>query len=149
MAQLNCIVEDIVFKNEENGYVVAHVKEKDIRHTIVGCIPYIIEGQSLKLQGEWVKHPQFGKQLKVTAYEEIVPDSKIGIEKYLSSGVIVGIGPVTAKKIVDKFGEKTLEILDNDIDRLSEIEGISHGTKFIYNIIYSTLYSKRRVCFYT
>lgn len=142
MAQLNCIVEDIVFKNEENGYVVAHVKEKDIRHTIVGCIPYIIEGQSLKLQGEWVKHPQFGKQLKVTAYEEIVPDSKIGIEKYLSSGVIVGIGPVTAKKIVDKFGEKTLEILDNDIDRLSEIEGI--GDKKI-KIIYESYSTQREI----
>lgn len=124
MPELNCIVEDIVFKNEENGYVIAHVRESDIRHTIVGFIPYISEGKSFKVQGEWVKHPQFGRQLKVNNCEEIIPDSKIGIEKYLSSGIISGIGPVTAKKIVDRFGEKTLEILDEDIDRLNEIEGI-------------------------
>ncbi|MDF2503778.1 ATP-dependent RecD-like DNA helicase [Clostridium sp.] len=140
MSEIHCVVEDIVFKNEENGYVVAHVKEKNIRHTIVGCIPYIIEGQSLKLQGEWVKHPQFGCQLKVISCEEILPNSKIGIERYLASGVIAGIGPVTAKKIVDKFGEKTLEVLDEDIDRLSEIEGI--GDKKI-KIIYEA-YSKQR-----
>jgi exodeoxyribonuclease V alpha subunit len=140
MTELRCIVDDIVFKNEDNGYVVAHVKEKDQKYTIVGCIPYIIEGQSLKLNGEWVTHPQFGKQLKVSSCEEIVPDSKIGIERYLSSGIITGIGPVTAKKIVDKFGEETLEILDNHIDKLSEIEGI--GEKKI-KIIYES-YSKQR-----
>lgn len=140
MTELKCIVEDIVFKNEENGYVVAHVKEQDKKYTIVGCIPYIIEGQSLKLTGDWVTHPQFGKQLKVNMAEEIVPDSKIGIEKYLASGIITGIGPVTAKKIVDKFGEKTLEILDSDINKLSEIEGI--GNKKI-KIIYES-YSKQR-----
>ena len=140
MSEIHCIVEDIVFRNEENGYVVAHVKEEETKHTIVGYIPYIVEGQSLKLQGEWVKHPQFGRQLKVISCEEIIPDSKSGIEKYLSSGVISGIGPVTAKKIVDKFGEKTLEVLDNDINRLNEIEGI--GDKKI-KIIYES-YSKQR-----
>lgn len=140
MSEIQCIIEDIVFKNEENGYVVAHVKEKDTIHTIVGCIPYIVEGQTLRVQGEWVKHPQFGKQLKVISCEEIIPDSKIGIEKYLSSGVISGIGPVTAKKIVDKFGEKTLEVLDNEINRLNEIEGI--GDKKI-KIIYES-YSKQK-----
>ncbi|SMC28741.1 exodeoxyribonuclease V alpha subunit [Clostridium acidisoli DSM 12555] len=140
MTELICIVDNIVFKNEENGYVVAQVKDKEKSYTIVGCIPYIIEGQSLKLKGQWVTHPQFGKQLKVDNCEEIVPDSKIGIERYLSSGIIMGIGPVTAKKIVDKFGEKTLEILDNDINRLNEIEGI--GEKKI-KIIYES-YSRQR-----
>ncbi|AJA49605.1 RecD/TraA family helicase [Clostridium pasteurianum DSM 525 = ATCC 6013] len=142
MSELNCVVEDIVFKNEENGYVVAHVREKDIRHTIVGFIPYITEGKSLKVQGEWVNHPNFGNQLKVTGYEEILPDSKLGIERYLSSGVITGIGPVTAKKIVDKFGDKTLEILDKDINRLSEIEGI--GQKKI-KIIQESYSSQREI----
>lgn len=140
MTELRCIVDNIVFKNEENGYVVAQVKENNEKYTIVGCIPYIIEGQSLKLQGEWVTHPQFGKQLKVESYEEVLPDSKIGIEKYLSSGIIAGIGPVSAKKIVEKFGEETLEILDNDIERLNEIEGI--GKKKI-KIIYES-YSRQR-----
>lgn len=140
MSEIQGIVEEIIFKNDENGYVVAHVREKDALHTIVGCIPFIIEGQNLKLQGEWVNHPQFGSQLKVVSCEEIIPDSKIGIERYLSSGAIAGIGPVTAKKIVNKFGEKTLEVLDNNIERLSEIEGI--GDKKIKLICES--YAKQR-----
>lgn len=140
MAELRCTVENIVFKNDENGYVVASVTEEDKKYTVVGCIPYISEGQSLKIEGQWAVHPKFGKQLKVTSCEEIVPDSKIGIERYLSSGVITGIGPVTAKKIVSKFGDKALEILDENIGRLSEIDGI--GDKKI-NIIYES-YSKQR-----
>ena len=97
------------------------------------------EGQNLKLLGEWVLHPQFGQQFKVQECEEIVPSSIVGIERYLSSGVISGIGPVTAKKIVEKFGEKTLNILDNNIERLKEIEGI--GAKKI-TLIYES-YSKQ------
>jgi exodeoxyribonuclease V alpha subunit len=140
MNEIQGTVEDIVFHNEENGYVVAKVKEKSEYVTIVGCVPYITEGQSLKLRGQWVVHPQFGQQFKVESCEELLPSTITGIEKYLSSGVIVGIGPVTAKKIVEKFGEKTMEILDNDIERLREIEGI--GDKKI-EIIYES-YSKQR-----
>lgn len=118
------IVEDIVFRNEENGYTVAHFKEKEKIHTIVGTMPYIMNGQNLRLSGEWVIHSKFGQQFKVYTYEEIIPNTIEGIERYLSSGVISGIGSVTAKKIVEKFKENTLEILDNDIDRLREINGI-------------------------
>lgn len=126
MEEIQGIVDNIVFQNEENGYVVARIKDKNQVITIVGCIPYIVEGQNLKLEGEWVLHPQFGQQFKVNRCEEITPSSIIGIERYLSSGIISGIGPVTAKKIVEKFGEQTLEILDNNIERLKEIEGIGH-----------------------
>lgn len=124
MPEIQGVVDDIVFQNEENGYVVAHVKGKNERTTIVGFIPYLIEGQNLKLEGQWVTHPQFGQQFKVESYEELLPSTLLGIERYLASGVIAGIGPVTAKKIVEKFGERTLEILDNDIGRLVEIEGV-------------------------
>ncbi|NMM61530.1 ATP-dependent RecD-like DNA helicase [Clostridium sp. P21] len=124
MQQIQGVVENIVFQNEENGYVVAKIKEKSENVTVVGCIPYIIEGQNLKLIGEWVLHPQFGQQFKVSGCEEVIPSSVVGIERYLSSGIISGIGPVTAKKIVEKFGEQTLDILDNHIERLKEIEGI-------------------------
>ncbi len=124
MQQIQGVVENIVFQNEENGYVVAKIKDKNEVITVVGCIPYIVEGQNLKLIGEWVLHPQFGQQFKVSGCEEIVPSSTVGIERYLSSGIISGIGPVTAKKIVEKFGEHTLDILDNHIERLKEIEGI-------------------------
>jgi exodeoxyribonuclease V alpha subunit len=104
--------------------VIAHIKHEDDRTTIVGYIPYLIEGQNLKLHGQWIVHQKFGQQFKVENYEEVVPSTIVGIERYLASGVISGIGPVTARKIVEKFGEKTLEILDNEIDRLREIEGI-------------------------
>ena len=140
MPSVEGIVENIVFKNEENGYVVAHIASGNDRVTIVGCIPFIMEGQNLKLQGNWVTHPQFGQQLKVEKCEENIPNSIIGIERYLSSGVISGIGPVTAKKIVNKFGEKSLDILENEIHRLKEIEGI--GDKKI-DVIYES-YSKQR-----
>ncbi|MFL0245904.1 ATP-dependent RecD-like DNA helicase [Candidatus Clostridium stratigraminis] len=124
MPEIQGVVEDIIFKNEENGYVVSIIKDADEKYTIVGYIPYLTEGQSLKLQGIWVKHPQFGDQFKVEGYEELLPNSIVGIEKYLSSGIISGIGPVTARKIIDKFGDKSLELMDNDIDCLKEIEGI-------------------------
>jgi exodeoxyribonuclease V alpha subunit len=124
MPEVQGVVEDIVFQNEENGYAIAHIAGNNERTTIVGVIPFLTEGQNLKLQGQWVVHAQFGKQFKVENFEEILPNTITGIEKYLASGVISGIGPVTARKIVEKFGEKTLEILDNNIDRLQEIEGI-------------------------
>ncbi|SKA81114.1 exodeoxyribonuclease V alpha subunit [Clostridium sp. USBA 49] len=124
MPEIQGLVEDIIFQNEDNGYVVANIKTENEKVTFVGFIPYLTEGQNLKIEGQWVIHPQFGKQFKVEAYEELVPSTAYDIEKYLASGVISGIGPVTAKKIVEKFGDKTLDILDNDIDKLIDIEGI-------------------------
>ncbi|GAA0177724.1 ATP-dependent RecD-like DNA helicase [Clostridium sediminicola] len=124
MSEILGTVTDIIFHNDKNGYVVAKIKEDDNTYTITGIVPYIREKINLKLQGEWVIHPQFGQQFKIDSCEEIVPSSLEGIKKYLSSGVISGIGPVTAKKIVDFFGENTLKILDTSIERLTEIEGI-------------------------
>lgn len=124
MSEILGIVKDIIFHNDKNGYVVAKIKENDNTYTITGIIPYIREGINLKLNGEWVIHPQFGQQFKIDSCEEIVPTSLEGIIKYLSSGVISGIGPVTAKKIVEFFGENTLEILDTNIERVTEIDGI-------------------------
>ena len=123
MSELQGIVEEIVFHNTDNGYVVAKINNGNEKITIVGVIPYITEGQNLKLQGQWVIHPQFGKQLKVESCEELIPESTAGIERYLSSGVITGIGPVTAKNRW-KARWKTFEIIENDIERLKEIEGI-------------------------
>ncbi|MBI6874012.1 SF1B family DNA helicase RecD2 [Clostridium aciditolerans] len=145
MQEIQGIVEDIIFQNEENGYVVAKVKEGNERITIVGCIPYIAEGQNLKIIGEWVLHPQFGQQFKVQLCEEIMPSSIVGIERYLSSGIIAGIGPVTAKKIVEKFGEETLNILDNNIERLKEIEGIGEKKIALINESYSKQHEIRNI----
>lgn len=126
MEILSGAVDSIIYRSEENGYTVARIKEDNIIHTIVGGLPHIREKQLLKLSGIWINHPSFGKQFKVEKCEEIVPSSSKDIEKYLSSGVIQGIGPVTAKKIVSKFGDKTLEILDKDIKKLREVEGIGN-----------------------
>ena len=135
MEALNGIVESIVFKSSDTGYTVIKFRENNIIHTAVGVLPHVKEGQNLKITGSWVNHSQFGKQFKVEECEEILPTSKDGIEKYLSSGIIQGIGPVTAKKIVNKFGEDTLNILDNNIERLKEIDGI--GKKKLETIIES------------
>ena len=135
MEVLNGLVESIVFKSSDTGYTVIKFRENNIIHTAVGVLPHVKEGQNLKITGSWVNHSQFGKQFKVEECEEILPTSKDGIEKYLSSGIIQGIGPVTAKKIVNKFGEDTLNILDNNIERLKEIEGI--GKKKLETIIES------------
>lgn len=135
MEELSGIVESIVFKSDDTGYTVIKFRENNNVHTAVGAVPQVKEGQNLKLSGEWIVHKQFGRQFKIESLEEILPTSIEGIKKYLSSGIIHGIGPVTAKKIVEKFGEKTLEILDNEIDRLKEVEGI--GKKKLEIIIES------------
>ncbi|VYU21359.1 ATP-dependent RecD-like DNA helicase [Clostridium tertium] len=121
---LNGIVESIVFKSEDTGYVVSKINlDKEIINA-VGIVPFMKEGQNVKLKGEWVIHKQFGKQFNIEEYEEILPDSIKGIERYLSTGIIKGIGPITAKRLVERFKEKTLEILDNDIDKIKGVEGI-------------------------
>lgn len=140
METIKGIVDSIVFKNEDNGYVVFKLLTDKKSVTVVGVIPYIKEGQNLQLKGEWVLHQQFGRQFKSEECEEILPTTINEIEKYLSSGVIQGIGPVTAKKIIDKFGEKTLEILDNNIEKLKDIEGI--GEKKL-NVIMESYLAQR------
>jgi len=140
MPEIQGIVDEVVFHNEDNGYIIAHLFDNKKQITVVGIVPYISEGQNLKLTGEWVTHPQFGKQFRISHCVEIIPSSLVGIEKYLASGVIQGIGPVTAKKIVERFGEDTMNILDNEIERLKEIDGV--GQKKIQLIFES--YSKQR-----
>lgn len=135
-------VLDIRYQNEENGYTVAEIDNSKDIFTIVGIIPYINIGINLRLQGEWVIHPQFGQQFKVEYSEEIMPETIAGIEKYLSSGFIKGIGPSTAKKIVAKFGEETFKVLDNNIERLMEIDGI--GEKKI-KVIYESYLNEREI----
>lgn len=124
MTSIEGVVETIVFKNDENGYTVAKIQyNKDII-PIVGYMPFISVGQRIKATGEWVVHPNFGQQLKVEILEEIKPATLEGIEKYLASGLIKGIGPATAKKIVEKFGKDSLDIIELNPEKLTEIEGI-------------------------
>lgn len=135
MEVLSGFVESIVFKSEETGYVVCKIRSEKNLVSAVGTIPFIKEGQNVKLTGEWTVHKQFGNQFNIQDYEEILPNSLDGIEKYLSAGIIHGIGPITAKKIIEKFGEKTLDIMENNIERLMEIEGIGEKK---FQIIYES-----------
>ncbi|WP_066895760.1 ATP-dependent RecD-like DNA helicase [Clostridium nigeriense] len=121
---INGIVESIVFKSEDTGYVVSKIRmEKEVVNA-VGVVPFMREGQHVRLKGQWVIHKQFGRQFNIEEYEEILPSSIKGIERYLATGIIRGIGPITAKRLVERFKEKTLDILDTDIDRIKGIEGI-------------------------
>ena len=124
--EINGQIERITYYNEENGYTIAKVKVQGRAGlvTIVGNIVSLIPGEVLKLQGFWDNHPRYGEQFKVVSYESIMPATVKGIEKYLGSGMIKGIGPVTAKRLVSKFGIEILSIIDSDIERLNEVSGI-------------------------
>jgi len=117
-------VEDIIFKNESNGYTIAILETEDDVVTIVGFIPILNLGETLRVQGEWTYHSNYGQQLKVDTYSTVVPATFNGIVKYLSSGLIPGIGPKTAEKIVEKFGADSLDILQYNPEKLKEVEGI-------------------------
>jgi exodeoxyribonuclease V alpha subunit len=119
-------IETITFTSEETGFTVARVKV-DGRHdpvTVVGTLTAPRPGEILDMCGEWADHPRFGPQFKVREYTTRVPATVYGIRKYLGSGMIKGLGPVMAGRIVDKFGNKTLDIIDRNIQRLTEVEGI-------------------------
>jgi exodeoxyribonuclease V alpha subunit len=121
------VVERLTFHSPESGYSVARLKvsgDQDLT-TIVGSFPNIQPGQTLKLVGFWRDHPKFGPQFSVTQYQETKPATITGIEKYLGSGLIKGVGPVTARRIVAHFGLETLDIIETQIDRLVEVPGIA------------------------
>ncbi|MBD2451128.1 ATP-dependent RecD-like DNA helicase [Nostoc sp. FACHB-152] len=121
------VVERLTFHSEESGYTVARLtrpRSSDLT-TIVGSFANIQPGQTLQLTGFWREHPQYGPQFQVTNYKETKPATLTGIEKYLGSGLIKGVGPVTAKRIVAHFGLETLDIIENQIDRLIEVPGIA------------------------
>ena len=124
--ELSGQIERITFSNEENGYTIARVKiygRQDLV-TVVGYLMSPSPGEMLNMKGEWVNHPKFGEQFKVTEYKTTVPATIFGIQKYLGSGLIKGLGPVIASRIVKKFGEKTLDVIENDIEKLALVEGI-------------------------
>lgn len=117
-------IEDIVYRNEENGYTVARLEKDDSVVTVVGKFIDVQVGANVKLEGKFEK-TKYGVQYSFQSYEMSMPKSLAGIEKYLGSGLIKGIGPITAKKIVDKFGTDTLDILEYSPQKLAAINGIS------------------------
>jgi len=127
MASLKCTIERIVFNNPENGYTVMEVSTEDTfgRQTIVGVFEGVQVGMTLKVDGEWRNDRRFGQQFAVESWMEDLPATIKGIEAYLASGFIKGIGKKKAKAIVKVFGEQTIEVLDNTPERLVEVSGIS------------------------
>lgn len=124
---LTGVVERLTYHSQESGYSVARIKAVGNRDliTIVGSFANLQAGQTLKLVGFWREHPKYGAQFQVTQYQETKPATITGIEKYLGSGLIKGVGPVTAKRIVAHFGLDTLDIIETSIERLIEVPGIA------------------------
>ncbi len=127
LSSITGVIERITFHSSESGYTVARLNTGNVKQliTVVGSFANIQAGQTLQLQGTWTEHPQYGSQFQVVSYKETKPATLTGIEKYLGSGLIKGVGPVTAKRIVKHFGLETLEIIEHQIERLSEVPGIA------------------------
>src|SRR5947209_6332545 len=131
MASLTGAVERIVFHNSDSGFTVArfHLSEPSGKAqsavTIVGTLPTIRAGEMLRLLGEWEIHPVHGRNFRVQAFEPELPTAAVGSERYLASGAIRGVGPVTARRIVEVFGVQTMDVIDTRPDMLREVAGIS------------------------
>ena len=129
-ATLDGHLERITYHNPENHYTVARVQaDRQPRPiTVVGYLPGVSPGQDLRLQGQWETHPRFGQQFKILAFEIILPATVAGIRHYLESGVVKGIGPKTARRLVAHFQAHTLEVIEKDPERLCEVTGIGPKT---------------------
>lgn len=123
--QITGVVEDVVFYNSENSYTVLDVSSGGELLTAVGTLPEISVGEKVVLTGHWDMHPSFGRQFKVIRFERYLPDTAAQFLKYLSSGAIKGIGPKTATLLVERFGDNTFNVIENEPERLAVIKGIS------------------------
>ncbi len=118
-------IEEIIYQNEMNSYCIAIFDTEDETITIVGYLPFINVGDTLKVVGNFVTHKDYGEQFKVNTFEKVMPQTLEALEKYLATGSIKGIGPSTAKKIVDTFGEDTVNIFKSEPKKLAQIKGIT------------------------
>jgi exodeoxyribonuclease V alpha subunit len=122
-------IEHITYFNEKTQYTIARLKPSNLsaRITVVGYLAGIGSGENLKIKGTWVTHPKYGQQFRIQSYEVTLPAAVDGIRKYLNSGIIKGIGPSLATKLVNAFGVNTLEIIENTPERLIEVDGIGEA----------------------
>lgn len=120
------VIENVVYYNEKNDYSVIEIADKDNNFiTAVGTMPIPVEGESVLLRGRWGYHKEFGKQFIIESFDKTLPAQTEGILQYLSSHTVKGIGPVTAQKIVERFGENTFEVIENHPEWLADIQGIT------------------------
>lgn len=118
-------LKEIIFQNDVNGYTIGIIDTDDEELTVVGYLPFISIGDNLKLIGKFVTHQDYGRQFKIDTFEKIMPETAASLERYLSNGMIKGIGPAIAKRITQKFGDETLHVLKYEPSRLAEVRGIT------------------------
>lgn len=147
MITINGTLSRITFQNPENHYTVCRVAVPKVADaiTVVGHLPGVAQGERLKLKGTWTSHPKYGEQFKADSFEITLPSSMAGIRKYLSSGIIPGINQELADRIVDTFGEQTLEIIENEPDRLLDVYGIGKIKQKMIETAWNAHHSVRRV----
>ncbi len=125
MEEINGYVENIIFRNGDNGYTVLDFVADEELITCVGVFPVVSAGENLAMHGEFVDHPTYGRQFKMVRYDVVEPADELSMERYLGSGAIKGIGPKLAARIVKKFGADTFKVIEEDPERLAEVKGIS------------------------
>lgn len=126
LTEINGIISSVIYLNDENGYAVVRMEtDSGEMVTTVGCLPYIAPGEMISAEGSWVTHAQHGRQFKIEQSNRLLPTSADGIYEYLAGSTVKGIGPATAALIVDRFKEKSLDILEMHPEKLAEIKGIS------------------------
>lgn len=125
METINGYVEHIIFQNGENGYTVLNLAAEGEEVICVGMCKGLSQGENISAQGQYVDHPVYGTQFKISAFQLVVPEDSVGMERYLGSGAIKGVGPALAARIVRKFGKDTFRIIEEEPERLTEVRGIS------------------------
>ena len=118
-------IQGIIYRNEVNSYTIAEFETDEESTTVVGYLPFINEGDTLKLIGKFVEHKEYGRQFKIDTFEKMMPQTLGALERYLANGNIKGIGEALAKRIVKKFGEETIHVFKYEPKRLAEVKGIS------------------------
>ncbi len=148
LLELRGSVEDVIFRNNQNGYSVLTLYCDGIAATAVGIMTDVNIGDDLKLIGVWKTHPGYGEQFAFQYYEHEMPSTASSILKYLSSGAVKGIGRATAKRLVETFGENTLEIMQKQPERLKEIRGISHEKALAISAEIRRIFGMKEVMLY-
>ena len=125
MEEIEGVLAEIIYQNEVNSYVVGVFETEEEQFTVVGYLPFIKKGDTLKIVGKFVEHKDYGEQFKIETFEKLMPQTLGALEAYLANGSIKGVGPATASKIVNKFGEDTIHVLKYEPQKLAQIKGIT------------------------
>ena len=125
MEEIEGVLAEIIYQNEVNSYVVGVFETEEEQFTVVGYLPFVKKGDTLKIVGKFVEHKDYGEQFKIETFEKLMPKTLGALENYLANGNIKGVGPATASKIVNKFGEDTIHVLKYEPQKLAQIKGIT------------------------